>query len=142
MVLTDSDYKDFNEKNAYLASKLITIFVEHPVIFIGYSLTDQNIKSLLHSIALCSGQENLEKLRDNLIFVNRLKGDGEPRIENSSITTGSIICLPFPTQSGIIAPNKPLSSNLSEPQIILAPAIILLNPLAVKCPSLPPIIVT
>ena len=90
MVLTDSDYKDFNEKNAYLASKLITIFVEHPVIFIGYSLTDQNIKSLLHSIALCSGQENLEKLRDNLIFVNRLKGDGEPRIENSSITIDNV----------------------------------------------------
>lgn len=90
MILTDSDYKDFNEKNAYLASKLITIFVEHPVIFIGYSLTDKNIKSLLHSIALCSGQENLEKMRDNLIFVNRLKGDGHPRIENSSITIENV----------------------------------------------------
>lgn len=90
MILTDNDYKDFNEKNAYLASKLITIFVEHPVIFIGYSLTDKNIKSLLHSIALCSGQDNLEKLRDNLIFVNRLKGEGEPRIENASITIENV----------------------------------------------------
>lgn len=90
MILTDDDYKDFNAKNAYLASKLITIFVEHPVIFIGYSLTDKNIKALLHSIALCSGQDNLEKLRDNLIFVNRLKGDGETRIENSSITIDNV----------------------------------------------------
>lgn len=86
MILTDHDYEDFNKKNAYLASKLITIFVEHPVIFIGYSLNDKNIRSILYSIALCSGQENLEKLRNNLIFVSRLKDDTEPRIENSSIT--------------------------------------------------------
>lgn len=90
MILTDEDYEDFNQKNAYLASKLITIFVEHPVIFIGYSLNDKNIRSILYSIALCSGQENLERLRNNLIFVNRLKDDTEPRIENSSLTINNL----------------------------------------------------
>ncbi|HHN6197224.1 TPA: SIR2 family protein, partial [Enterobacter hormaechei] len=71
LVLTDSDYSDYNNKNAYLASKLITIFVEHPVIFIGYSITDDNIRSLLKSISLCIGTDKLEKLRDNLIFLDR-----------------------------------------------------------------------
>ena len=68
MILTDEDYEDFNQKNAYLASKLITIFVEHPVIFIGYSLNDKNIRSILYSIALCRVKK-LERCKKYLIFV-------------------------------------------------------------------------
>lgn len=83
LVLTDSDYFDYNNKNAYLASKLITIFVEHPVIFIGYSITDDNIRSLLKSISLCIGTNKLEKLRDNLIFLDRNEPSSGPVIETS-----------------------------------------------------------
>lgn len=83
LVLTDSDYSDYNNKNAYLASKLITIFVEHPVIFIGYSITDDNIRSLLKSISLCIGTDKLEKLRDNLIFLDRNEPTSGPVIETS-----------------------------------------------------------
>ena len=75
LILTDKDYDLFNEKNPYLASKLITIFVEHPVVFIGYSLSDVNIRSLLSSIATCIGSENINKLRDNLIFINRIESE-------------------------------------------------------------------
>lgn len=78
LVLTAQDYQDFNDRNAYLASKLITIFVEHPIIFLGYSISDPNISSLLRAISLCIGKENIEKLRRNLIFVERLrKNEGE-----------------------------------------------------------------
>jgi hypothetical protein len=78
LVLTAEDYKQFHDRNAYLASKLITIFVEHPIIFIGYSLSDSNISSLLRAISTCIGENNIEQLRKNLIFVQRLaKGEVE-----------------------------------------------------------------
>lgn len=73
LILTSSDYRDFAQKNVYLAAKLITVFVEHPVVFIGYSLSDDNIQRLLRSISLCIGEENVGKLRQNLIFVQRIK---------------------------------------------------------------------
>lgn len=85
LILTNEDYEDFNTRNAYLASKLITIFVEHPVIFMGYSLNDPNIQDLLTSIANCIGEKNLAKLHDNLIFIDRNEDARGPSIENSFI---------------------------------------------------------
>lgn len=51
LVLTQDDYDEFKNKNSYLASKLLSIFLEHPVFFIGYSLNDENIASILGSIS-------------------------------------------------------------------------------------------
>lgn len=76
LVLTKSDYEDFHKKNPYLAAKLLSIFLEHPILFIGYSLHDENIKSILCSIsAMMSSDEHRQKLAKNLIFLNRSHGD-------------------------------------------------------------------
>ena len=77
LVLTSDDYSDFQKRNPYLAAKLITIFVEHPVVFIGYSLTDPNITELLSAISLCVGKDQIDKLRQNLIFVQRKTSTAE-----------------------------------------------------------------
>lgn len=69
LIITDSDYKNFNAKNAYLASKLLTIFIEHPIIFMGYSLNDANIEDILKSIVFCLSDEKLNILKDRLFFV-------------------------------------------------------------------------
>ena len=75
LVLTEEDYNGFHAANPYLAAKLITIFVEHPVVFIGYSLTDPNVIDLLRAITHALGQESLSKLQNNLIFVQRAHGE-------------------------------------------------------------------
>jgi len=73
LVLTEEDYRHFNDRNPYLAAKLLTIFIEHPVLFIGYSISDENIQSILGSITACLTNENIGKLRDRLIFLERVK---------------------------------------------------------------------
>lgn len=70
LVLTAEDYAAFNERSAYLAAKLMTIFMEYPIIFMGYSLSDTNIQKIIQDIATCLTNEQLEKLRDRFIFID------------------------------------------------------------------------
>ncbi|MDF9833491.1 hypothetical protein M2103_001718 [Ereboglobus sp. PH5-5] len=83
LVLTDDDYKKFKDRQAYLAAKLITIFVEHPVIFLGYSVSDPNIIDLLKSILLGLGSDEISKIQKNLIFVQRVKEGRDPSISKT-----------------------------------------------------------
>ena len=69
IVITESDYQHFMEYCPYLASKLMTIFMEYPIIFIGYSLSDPNVRIILQSIVKCLTKENLERLQDRFIYV-------------------------------------------------------------------------
>lgn len=73
LVITAEDYAAFDAKSSYLAAKLTTIFVEYPMIFIGYSLSDSNIRKILTSIAKGLSAQHLNKLSNRLIFVKRNK---------------------------------------------------------------------
>lgn len=50
IVFTQSDYDDFTKKKKFLSAKLLTFFNEHPLLFIGYSASDPNIRSILSDI--------------------------------------------------------------------------------------------
>lgn len=84
LIVTSEDYLNFNERNAYLAAKLLTIFVEHPIIFLGYSLSDENIQQIIDSIVRCVDSSNLDKLKDRLIFVEWKAGQ-DFEMKDSSI---------------------------------------------------------
>ncbi|WP_342762093.1 SIR2 family protein [Bacillus sp. BR3(2024)] len=90
LILTTSDYKGYNKRNAYLAAKLLTVFIEHPVVFLGYSLSDNNIQQILKSITYCLDQDNIDKLKDRLIFVERAGKEEDSFDNNSSLTIGKI----------------------------------------------------
>jgi len=63
IVINEKDYMGFEENNPYLAAKILTIFLEHPIIFLGYSLFDSNIKTILKSIVKCLSKEKLEMFK-------------------------------------------------------------------------------
>ncbi|MBF1003734.1 MAG: SIR2 family protein [Lachnospiraceae bacterium] len=82
MVINEKDYQIFDEREKYLAAKLMTIFMEYPIIFLGYSINDWNIQQIIHSIVNCLDVQQVRKLSDRFIFV-------EYQPSNSGVTISS-----------------------------------------------------
>lgn len=88
LVLTGDDYQSFESKYSYLVAKFITIFIEHPVFFIGYSLSDDNIQSMMASIVGCLNEDQLKVFSSNLYFVKRVKPESRSQIYPSTMQFG------------------------------------------------------
>lgn len=77
--ITSQDYSEIKDKNKYIAAKLLTIFVEHPIFFLGYSLNDADIKDILNNIVEMLNESQIETLHHRLFFVT---------LDNTISTTG------------------------------------------------------
>ena len=69
IILTGKDYLRFDRKCAYLAAKLMTVFVEYPIIFIGYSISDDNIRKILAAIVDGLSSSQIAQLTNRFIFI-------------------------------------------------------------------------
>lgn len=69
IVINRSDYQKFHDKGKYLAAKLMTIFMEYPVIFMGYSISDADIQEILSDVVECLPHDKMEILQKRFVFV-------------------------------------------------------------------------
>lgn len=90
IVLTKEDYQRFSERNVYLAAKLLTIFIEHPVLFLGYGMRDPNIIEIIRSVVKVLDGKQLEKLRDRLIFIEWNEDPSSEKMQKSEFVVDSI----------------------------------------------------
>ncbi len=70
IMINSKDYEKIEKQNKYIASKLLTMFVEHPIIFIGYGINDIDIKSILFDITQCLTSSQITQLEKRLIFIS------------------------------------------------------------------------
>lgn len=73
IVINESDYVKFDNKSAYLAAKLMTIFMEYPIVFMGYSISDVNVQNIIKSIVSCLDEKQIKMLEDRFVFVEYKK---------------------------------------------------------------------
>lgn len=69
IVINEADYEQFDSRSAYLAAKLMTIFMEYPIIFMGYSISDSNVQNIIKSIVNCLDEQQITMLEDRFVFV-------------------------------------------------------------------------
>ena len=69
IVINSDDYNRFLKKSAYLSAKILTMFLERPIIFLGYGIGDSDIQHILDSVAECLEDYQLAQLSQRMIFV-------------------------------------------------------------------------
>ncbi|MEK4822838.1 SIR2 family protein [Priestia sp. FSL R5-0680] len=71
IIITDSDYANFEDKYELIRAQLLSLFIHNPIIFLGYNLGDKNIKSILKTIFtyVDPSSETAERIRRNFLLV-------------------------------------------------------------------------
>ena len=91
LIINERDYEVFNDKSKYLAAKLMTIFMEYPIIYIGYSLTDQDIQKILNDILICLPKDKADRLQERFVFVDYKPGMTGYTVSSYAMAIGSQI---------------------------------------------------
>lgn len=88
IIITAEDYEKFDTKYELIRAQLLSLFMHNPIIFMGYSLTDENIKKLLHTIFsyVSSDSDTAENIRNNFLIIERDEGN-----ENTEVIPFDII---------------------------------------------------
>jgi hypothetical protein len=82
LIITEDDYSNFTEKYELIRAQLLSIFIHNPIIFMGYGIGDDNIKSLLKTIFTYVeiNTENAERIRNNFLLVEYEKNSSSHEI--------------------------------------------------------------
>lgn len=94
IIVTMEDYGRFKDKYELIRAQLLSLFTHNPIVFIGYSVGDDNIKNLLKTIFTYvePNSEQAKKIKDNFLLVEHDAGS-----ENDEITDHDIDIEGFPT---------------------------------------------
>lgn len=87
IILNEQDYIKYNKNSSYLAAKLMTIFMEYPIIFMGYSVSDANVQKIIKSIVECLDDEQLKTLENRFVFIEYKEGMVDAEVSSHTIMT-------------------------------------------------------
>lgn len=85
IIITKEDYDNFFQKSRYLYSKIFTLFWEYPVIFIGYSVSDRNIKDILAVMLEIMTEEQKEDFLKRIWIVDFVKHEDEECVTDREV---------------------------------------------------------
>ena len=85
IVINKNDYQFFRDKGKYLAAKLMTIFMEYPIIFIGYSISDSDVQMILGNIVECLPKDKISALQNRFVFVDYQKDFNDCEVSAHSV---------------------------------------------------------
>lgn len=89
IVITKDDYDKFNDSRKLIIAKMLTLFAESPIVFMGYSFTDENIQSIIIDFLSCLSPKQLTDIHEHFIFISYKKNEQKLLEIKRTITTST-----------------------------------------------------
>ncbi|MCC4347425.1 SIR2 family protein [Limosilactobacillus reuteri] len=91
IVITKEDYDEYDKNSVLISAKILSSMIDSPIIFLGYSLQDRNIRNLLSDFSKQLPAEDPRKSANRIFVINRKENEKalDERIytlEDSNIT--------------------------------------------------------
>lgn len=75
IVITENDYINYDQNSILISAKVISMLLNSPIIFFGYSLTDLNVRKYIKDFASSIGVDDAVSLEDKLIVIDWAEGE-------------------------------------------------------------------
>lgn len=88
LIITKTDYKQFDIQYELIRSELVSMFIHHPIIFIGYGFRDENIQKIVNTIFkyVSPNSKQAEQIRDRFLVVEYKEGVQDTIVEDYVVT--------------------------------------------------------
>lgn len=77
IIITEKDYDNFEKNSVLISAKIISMMMNSPIIFIGYSLTDINVRKIIKEFTRSLTDEEIDILENRLVLIERLENEQE-----------------------------------------------------------------
>lgn len=95
IIITQNDYERFKESRKLIIAKMLTLFAESPIIFLGYSFTDEDVREIIEDFLGCLSDEQIADIRKHFVFISYRRNEQELVEIERTITTKHGVEIPF-----------------------------------------------
>lgn len=74
IIITEDDYNNFKASRKLIIAKMLTLFADSPIVFLGYSFKDENIQSIIVEFLSCLTPKELSNIDEHFVFISYKKG--------------------------------------------------------------------
>lgn len=74
IVISRPDYERFAKNSILISAKIISLLIHSPIIFMGYSLTDGNVRKIIRDFSSSLTKEEIKQMASKIIIIEREEG--------------------------------------------------------------------
>ncbi len=75
IMITEKDYVDYTKNSKIVTAKILSLLCDYPLLILGYSLEDNDVKQIITDLMGSLNQEKLKQVEQNIIFIKHSKGE-------------------------------------------------------------------